>query len=148
MRRPDTSRKAKRDEVKERKKQEKQEKKEELKMLKKYKLKEIQEKLEQLKSITGNASLPFQVLRQPSLKWKTSFNCYFICRMMIFKVISIQNSMTRKWARFLIKITTTSTTKIKSQNFHTIQRSMTVSIKVDEWDSARYSQLFYSFLLS
>uniref|UniRef100_A0A0P4XH51 Protein KRI1 homolog n=1 Tax=Daphnia magna TaxID=35525 RepID=A0A0P4XH51_9CRUS len=60
MRRPDTSRKAKRDEVKERKKQEKQEKKEELKMLKKYKLKEIQEKLEQLKSITGNASLPFQ----------------------------------------------------------------------------------------
>nr|CAH0107860.1 unnamed protein product [Daphnia galeata] len=60
MRKPDTSRKAKRDEVKERKKREKEEKKEDLKMLKKYKLKEIQEKLEQLKSITGNASLPFQ----------------------------------------------------------------------------------------
>lgn len=63
MRKPDTSRKAKRDEVKERKKREKEEKKEDLKMLKKYKLKEIQEKLEQLKSITGNASLPFQVWR-------------------------------------------------------------------------------------
>nr|CAG4640015.1 EOG090X05XL [Daphnia pulex] len=60
MRKPDTSRKAKRDEVKDRKKREKEEKKEDLKMLKKYKLKEIQEKLEQLKNITGNASLPFQ----------------------------------------------------------------------------------------
>nr|CAG4637003.1 EOG090X05XL [Ceriodaphnia reticulata] len=60
LRRPDTSRKQKRDEVKERKKREKEEKKEDLKMLKKYKLKEIQEKLEQLKTITGNESLPFQ----------------------------------------------------------------------------------------
>lgn len=62
MRRPDTSRKQQRDQVKERKIREKEEKKEELKMLKKYKLKEIQEKLEQLKTITGNQSLPFQVL--------------------------------------------------------------------------------------
>nr|CAG4641688.1 EOG090X05XL [Eurycercus lamellatus] len=60
MRRPDTSRKMHRDEVKARKKREKEEKKEELKQLKKYKLKEIQEKLEQLKAITGNPSLPFQ----------------------------------------------------------------------------------------
>nr|CAG4637774.1 EOG090X05XL [Chydorus sphaericus] len=60
MRKPDTSRKEKRDEIKERKKREKEEKKEELKQLKKYKLKEIQEKLEQLKTITGNQSLPFQ----------------------------------------------------------------------------------------
>lgn len=63
MRRPDTSRKQKRDEVKERKKREKEEKKQDLKMLKKYKLKEIQEKLEQLKNITGNQALPFQVIR-------------------------------------------------------------------------------------
>ena len=61
LRRPDTSRKQKRDAVKERKIHEKEEKKEELKMLKKYKLKEIQQKLEQLKTITGNPSLPFQV---------------------------------------------------------------------------------------
>nr|CAG4647895.1 EOG090X05XL [Moina brachiata] len=60
LRRPDTSRKQKRDEVKERKLREKEEKKEELKLLKKFKLKEIQEKLEQLKSITGNPTLPFQ----------------------------------------------------------------------------------------
>nr|CAG4649324.1 EOG090X05XL [Scapholeberis mucronata] len=60
LRRPDTSRKKLRDQVKERKIREKEEKKEELKMLKKYKLKEIQEKLEQLKTITGNQSLPFQ----------------------------------------------------------------------------------------
>lgn len=68
MRRPDTSRKEKRDEVKDRKKREKLDKKEELKMLKKYKLKEIQDKLEQLKSITGNSSLPFQVCLRASSK--------------------------------------------------------------------------------
>nr|CAG4643200.1 EOG090X05XL [Ilyocryptus agilis] len=60
MRRPDTKRKEKRQEINERKKREKEEKKEELRQLKKYKLNEIREKLEQLKSITGNSSLPFQ----------------------------------------------------------------------------------------
>lgn len=79
MRRPDTSRKQKRDEVKERKKREKEEKKQDLKMLKKYKLKEIQEKLEQLKSITGNQALPFQVI-----KVDQSFKCVIVVQKLTF----------------------------------------------------------------
>nr|CAG4643951.1 EOG090X05XL [Lepidurus arcticus] len=60
LRRKDSSRKEKRDEVKERKKHEKEQMKEELKQLKIMKRKELQEKLEKLKEITGNPNLGFQ----------------------------------------------------------------------------------------
>lgn len=125
MRKPDTSRKAKRDEVKDRKKREKEEKKEDLKMLKKYKLKEIQEKLEQLKNITGNASLPFQVWGH-FIQTKSIVITILHFRTTISKVTLILINTIGKWARFLIKIITMSTMKIKSQNFLTTLKSMMV----------------------
>nr|CAG4651816.1 EOG090X05XL [Triops cancriformis] len=60
LRRKDTSRKEKRDEVKERKAKEKEAMKEELKQLKIMKRRELEEKLDKLKEITGNPNLGFQ----------------------------------------------------------------------------------------
>ncbi|OWF47876.1 protein KRI1 homolog [Mizuhopecten yessoensis] len=59
VRRKDSTRAEKRQEIKERKKTEKDTRKEEIKQLKNLKKKEIQDKIEKLKMITGNPSLGF-----------------------------------------------------------------------------------------
>ncbi|XP_060081608.1 protein KRI1 homolog [Ylistrum balloti] len=59
VRRKDTSRAEKRQQIRERKNLEKETRKEEIKQLKNLKKKEIQEKIEKLKMITGNPSLGF-----------------------------------------------------------------------------------------